>query len=369
MRKIFLLISLSIFAPMNLFAAPGITGVSGTLSDGQAISISGSSFGSHPLKIEWIGGPAGLIETSTADQIPTKDKWYFDSNIGADTLIATDQVHSGSKSLKSDANSSEPNGDIRYDWGSAIDVHQYIFISWWVRRIHTGSGQWKMFRLGTINNITDNETESTLFNWDTQQIWGILAGRNESDTVASWNPPFPSADNRWYRMDYIIYTSAINTADGIYTLNLYDPDGGSFQTKTLSNIKSTRTADLLYRYLIWQNYHGNGITDQTVWTDDIYIQVGTQARVEIGENSTWGNCKHMEIQYPTAWANEAITFTLNKGSFAEGGTVYLYIVDENGNVSDQDPATTGAQGYPITISSSKDIGTLVPPGAPSLIIQ
>jgi len=66
--------------------------------------------------------------------------------------------------------------------------------------------------------------------------------------------------------------------------------------------------------------------------------------VEIGNADTWAACTHREIQPPTAWAASEITVTFNAGSFEDDDTVYLYVVDANGDAS---PASDG-----ITISGS-----------------
>jgi len=83
-----------------------------------------------------------------------------------------------------------------------------------------------------------------------------------------------------------------------------------------------------------------GFTDTAkVWFDDLYIAT-TQARVEMGNASSWAACTHREIQIPTAWSDNSITITVNQGSFQDGDAAYLFVVDAEGNVSN---------GYPITI--------------------
>lgn len=51
------------------------------------------------------------------------------------------------------------------------------------------------------------------------------------------------------------------------------------------------------------------------------------ARVEIGDNATYTSCTHREIQYPTAWSDTSVTFTVNRGSFGVGNTVHIHVVD------------------------------------------
>jgi hypothetical protein len=74
----------------------------------------------------------------------------------------------------------------------------------------------------------------------------------------------------------------------------------------------------------------------TPYTDDVYMD-NSWARVELCNANTYIASGHCEMQPPTAWANEAITTTFNKGSFKVGDTVYVYVIDENGV-----PNSTGA---------------------------
>jgi hypothetical protein len=66
--------------------------------------------------------------------------------------------------------------------------------------------------------------------------------------------------------------------------------------------------------------------------DEIYID-STQARVEVGNASTWSGCTQREIQIPSAWSSSSITITSNKGSFGSFSGKYLYVVDSSGNVN------------------------------------
>jgi hypothetical protein len=96
--------------------------------------------------------------------------------------------------------------------------------------------------------------------------------------------------------------------------------------------------------------------------DDAYVAVGpgAQARVEIASHSTWGDPAaaaelNMAICPPTAWSDSEVTCTLAPGSFAARQEAYVFVVDANGEVSDQDPAADGAQGFPIVLGS--DLGS------------
>jgi len=66
--------------------------------------------------------------------------------------------------------------------------------------------------------------------------------------------------------------------------------------------------------------------------DDMYLD-NTLARVEIAEGNTWASKGHYEVQPPVTWSSTSITFPLNVGSFTSGQTVYVYVVDSDGNAS------------------------------------
>ena len=85
--------------------------------------------------------------------------------------------------------------------------------------------------------------------------------------------------------------------------------------------------------------------------DDLYVDY-TQARVEIGNNASWSSCTVKEIQIPLSWGTSSISVQPNNGAFNSGNKAYLFVVDENGNVSNN------GQGVAITIGEG---GSTTPP--------
>lgn len=73
-----------------------------------------------------------------------------------------------------------------------------------------------------------------------------------------------------------------------------------------------------------------------VYVDDVYVD-RTQARVEIGNASTWTQCTRREVQIPTAWSTDRISVRVHRGGFAPGERAYVYVVDASGNASDGIP--------------------------------
>lgn len=77
-----------------------------------------------------------------------------------------------------------------------------------------------------------------------------------------------------------------------------------------------------------------GSEEANVYLDDIYLQFGTQARVEIGNEAVYAACTQLEVQIPTLWADGSITVDANLGgSFAGDTSLYAYVIDGSGVVS------------------------------------
>ena len=88
----------------------------------------------------------------------------------------------------------------------------------------------------------------------------------------------------------------------------------------------------------------DGGTDRDdFYIDDVYIDTSL-ARVEVGDNVDYNSCTHREVQIPTAWANDEISFTVNTGSFDGEADAYIFVVDENGVKSAGFPIVVGQSG-------------------------
>ncbi|MGB7566678.1 MAG: hypothetical protein WBM07_02385, partial [Chitinivibrionales bacterium] len=84
------------------------------------------------------------------------------------------------------------------------------------------------------------------------------------------------------------------------------------------------------------------------YIDQVYID-NTPAHVFISSSPgiLWPDVSaedHSEIQVPSAWSDGSITFTLNQGSFSNGETAFLYVVDTTGN--------SNPIGFPFQFGSS-----------------
>lgn len=317
--------------PSLVFAAPSVTGGSGTLSQGSTVTITGSSFTSHALGHEWTGV---AIEAGTNGNLWTRTNWS-DSDSWSPVNYATDQFHSGSKALKVAVSpNTNWNGLTVYNMPDDVNPSDTFYITWWTRLSASATpGQWKMLRLSGSNTVVDGSEELVLFNWFGSNQLVIDPGTGNDQTEYPGTSVFPSSTNTWYRMELSVTASAANVTNGGAVLAMYGPS--SYASYATSALKTHVNSGDTYSYVIFQNYFGNGFTDShnpTVWLDDIYIQ-NTFARVEICNTATWAARTHCEVQVPTAWSTTSIDVTVQRGSFGATDAAYVYIVDASNAVN------------------------------------
>jgi hypothetical protein len=367
-KRLFCFLTLFLFWPVFANSSPSITGLSGTAADRANITISGSSFGRNVLDIEWTGNN---IETGLVGENFSKSSWTVDGTSGGTAFYPSKysdaMAHSGTKSIISQYPEESYYGcGYGYDYGSEFGE---FYATWWVYFDHVDSlGQWKKWRLSSGPSWTKYNADIYENNWykedgsHRQSVVILTCGAEYygdcypgEDSGLKWILGQPT--DTWVRIElYAKESSEPGVRDGTYILNYYFEGEAPRNVFNWDKTVITRAAGISerWRYMKFQNYWGNiqggDGTKEKIYIDDIFIQIGSQARVEIGDNATWANCTHKEIQVPSAWSNTSITATINQGSFNNGDSAYLFVVDGDGNASN---------GYPITIAGS------APPSPPS----
>lgn len=150
--------------------------------------------------------------------------------------------------------------------------------------------------------------------------------------------------NEWFRLERYMAIGNPGTPTGV-TWAAYNGDRFAEITGTFWNGGSP------YRmWQIGQYFRKAPYDDPTlpvphvrVYWSELYVD-NTLARIEIGNNANFEACTHREIQIPTAWSADSVSFVANHGTFADGANVWLFVVDRNGQVSDGVPVTLGVGG-------------------------
>lgn len=313
-------------------AAPSVSGVSGTLTSGQAVTVSGADFGAKttaaPLKFDQFEGTVG---ESMVDR-------GWSAYGGATATVSASRAHGGTRSALSPL----PAGTEAFDGAylplsNLTTVYSSIWFYW--DRVPSGAA-----------------TGGEIFKWirisaaaspGTDPYHGVPQFRSQAQPAgAGWcydelNPNdslggsgfvqtdcaiFPTR-NDWTRMD-VLYTlsSPPGTANG--TLRTWY--NGTLSMDQVGVVtRASGIADSLTSILLPQMASLAGSSSSYEFSvDDVYID-STPARVEICNASTFAAASHCEVQPATSWAASSIVITLNRGSFGASDTAYLYVLDSS----------------------------------------
>lgn len=350
----FVAISLCLCTPPVSHAAPNISGVSGTLSNGQSITLSGSSFGSGPNVVffddfEKGTNGAALLTGAGSAQVGT----WATIDVPSITYSTAAKV-SGSLALRSSPYAPWYMGG---RGRIAISPATQIFFSSWVRTDawpqNETSINWKViWPQGT--GTTDHDLAAPVYRWDGG---GDYAGNDTAGWVDFGSAP-PLSLNTWSRQWHWI-SDGSGSDDQIQGWYM---DGSGVHSNINRSSQTMWTSGTFQNFLIPGNVEIYDVNPHPMY-DDVYIATGAnaRARVEIGNAATYNNSTNLAILTPAVWSNSSITATVRQGSFSNGQQAYLYVVDSAGAVN--------ANGYPVIIGSGTQ-PDLIPPASPSgLMVQ
>jgi hypothetical protein len=360
-----LIMLIIIFGSFSAWAAPSVTGISGTVSNGQSVTISGSSFGSKspaaPYLWDTVDNISAYSGVSTGTAVPVGSgyPWSANNSTSYPVMINKTSQLRGVRTANYQAGSggSNPNcSGMTLGYPTATNPGgNYLYVTWWLYRGYSDSDvastSNKHLRAIDATSWPGNYEMSLttnvgcyLYDADTSTY---LSGTTNggSGNIHSW-PGWP-VPSTWGREELLVNSSS--PAFTVGTPGTYLPGTGDGNYDTLSS-SGGMTSPLIYVDGIgWDiDTSINGAT----YFGEIYID-NTWARVEACDASTWTARSHCEIQIPSAWSASSITATVNQGSFATGTTVYLYVLDSTN--------TPNASGLAITIGGGSS-GPGIPTG-------
>lgn len=342
----YIVVIIFIFLSSQAFAVPSITGVGGTISNGQTITITGAGFGSNSIVgttgLEFLGGSGGPIEMGTAGTNFTRTGWSVDTGWSRYITYSTDNVPWGSKVLQmtGSGDGTSIEAPLYYNLPTAVTSSDHLFVSWWQRTTWAGNGQYKILRLSPTQTIVDGDGQDTWFFHNNSGGNTFTRPLYSNSLWPGFSPAEPQAT--WQRMDLDITTSG--AASGIVNFIGYKP-GSAVQTSNNTGWQ-THYSGLNWNYLVWHNYFGTdgsgNMTAGDVWFKDIYISHGTSSRIELCDSSSWSTRQKCFIQPPTSWSTTSISTQLNQGDMT--GMGYLYVVDSTG--------VSNTTGYAVSLAGT-----------------
>lgn len=316
--------------------------ISSAAINGASINISGTQFGTkaiaQPIKFDTFndGTIGAYIETGGYWTRRAYNTAKYDNSIQQRDLTG--------KCIKSDYTGLSDEWFYKTNVGFATTGK--AFVSLWVYCDYVsgdGPTTYWMQKIGRLNYDGNDHTSRPLIGFTAILPDGnpinenyIQFAGNRSDGVG-----FPEElgtvhnnnEKTWVNITIQYKTSDIDIANGYIKTCISRTDGTSIYSKENQNllVRTTGYTQDINSIALGYLLEVGGTEAYTYW-DDIYID-NSWARVEIGDNATYSNCTHREIQPALTWSDTGITGTFNQGSFNAGDTVYVFVVDENGIAS------------------------------------
>jgi hypothetical protein len=309
-----------------------ITNVSGTLSHGQAVTLTGAQFGTKstaaPQRFD--NFEDGTLNGNVADSA----NWgEFTNNPAGQPIYSNGQLRTNStRSARARFNGDGASGTSSFTFGLSPRSNTLYFDYWQYMDGTTPNNQktWRMFGSGGLFPET---------------TWNIGGGSDRRLTTEGNSVLYENEDTgegvfagAWRHYQFWMVNSSANTFDGRCWMVR---DCVAYIDKTDWKWRGTETDTDSGFWGIYTGYYCQipaGQAAASCYFDDVYIDSYVQ-RVELGDNATYGSCTHREIQPPTAWADGEITVTLNTGTFS-AGTAYLFVVDDT---------NTATAGFAVTL--------------------
>jgi hypothetical protein len=326
-----------VLSAQQCFAAPAISGV-GTVTHGASVTIAGGGFGANaePAPELWdnfeFGGNVGQSVAFSSGG------WATD---GTAPVISTTNNRGGASVRNAMAVVSGINIDGNYHdimFKENLDLAGKAYISFWGRFASYAPGDQVKYWRQSAGGATGYPTYSYFRTdgWARYQYTRPPDSGCEPPGVAEFYDTVENTNlGQWQFIEMVADYGSVGVANGSIRIYANGVDQGG-----RSNIQLLHYAGCLPDGARFGEYIQDSSGSVTNYFDDIYID-NTWARVVIGNASTYSASTHREMQIPSAWSDTSITVTVNRGTFAPGGTAYLYVIDPAGVVS---------AGYPITVN-------------------
>jgi len=359
-------------------AGPAITSATGTKTQGSVVTIGGSGFGTHANvgAVEWTGD---WIEAATAGADELIDKAEWDQaglpTTSGPSLISTTEAYSGTKSVFAETGDASSHGK-----DNIIMSHEpgfnfsSVYISYYVHfnpTVTPGNAdiQWKMLRVnGAVQppyGVNQDQTgdfymygdvAANGLGWDDHGSilhcrqgcpepptnWSSLCwnGNSQEGAAGTRNPTFST----WTKYELYIVASTPDTYDGSVWWTKHqvgsarDPIYDVADIATWTDVATCRTPNANYwsRFMFQNAYitrGAGGSEEAEIYFDDIYVQFDTQARVMLGDTNDITTCTKLEPQPLTSWTDGSVATTFNLGGHSGGGTLYYFVIHDDGTVS------------------------------------
>ncbi|CAB4211842.1 Chitobiase/beta-hexosaminidase C-terminal domain containing protein [uncultured Caudovirales phage] len=360
---IILLIAIFLFAPAAGYSAPSISGVSGTVSHGSTVTLSGSAFGTKtvaaPFKWDnFESGASGARLTTTGyseydgtgnGNYPTystaRSYGVNDTKSVTHTLNAT--VEDFRDAGLTGMNTTEMYYTTRFYWETLSGSYSTNpVIKLWRINGTNPLGQACFYDSTNCRPHAYSSLRTDVTDWSGQAVGyssdlTTLPDGREMAFSHSENASVDTSRGRWHRQEvYFKLSEPAGSSNGVFKTWL----DGNLQYNFTG---ITRYADLAGRnldsFLLPAMVSEVGDTTYRFFVDDLYVDK-TASRVELCAGSTWATKGNCEVQPASAWSDTSAIIALNQGAFAGASTAYVYVVDSTN--------TANADGFSVTLGGT-----------------
>jgi hypothetical protein len=317
-------------------AAPAVSAVSGTLDAGQLVTITGSGFGTKTTAkpVVWDDFENGTTDKLIAGSAAEVGSWETGS--GSDAVFySAAKAYAGSKSARHDFVTNY-NASLAKNF---TVTHLYMDFYILADYVDVKSRNWKIWRF-----YGDNDQLQMAYVYQCNAQIMTQDHLNYGWSGATWSGD-PYSKNTWMHVQLTFNASSPGVADGTVKHFINSKVSGLNSNAVITR-KSSANFDQIRIGHYWAQ---DSVSDcaankgAQVYTDNVYIDT-SWARVELGDQSTYAASTHREIQIPQSWSSGQVTAQVNPGSFKSGATAYLYVIDENENISPGVRVTIGQSG-------------------------
>jgi hypothetical protein len=374
--KILFFILLFVGFPFLSFSAePSISGVEGSISNGQTITITGSNYGSKTTP----GPRLSSYDNSTSSNNFSTGSIGGEWEARGDTIIGNSESWQRTALYQEEYYSNHPwmavgYADLAFDADLSDGVYWYTSIWYQVTEdemcVSASSHNAKFWRWYTA---TDTSSGRLSENFTSSNVPGVCSSGEEvtgnnvgtdygnGDGIDYHFPHWPLGE--WFHHEVWVYAGTSGNSDGRYREKINGKEVRDWTGWGLINSHSINA--WRFGQVSGMNYVDGG--PGSILTSGLYIDT-TQSHVFISDRKTissdWLDASTEsvdEVQVASSWSDTSITITVNQGSL--NGTKYLYVVNSSGEVNtsgyevtfDGPQASDGSQSSGIT-SSGVTIG-------------
>lgn len=341
-------------------AAPAIQNA--TLSS-NVLTISGSGFGTKvtakPLVFDNFN--AGTSGKDIVGQKPTITTLNSGSWIWGGTAAggsATPKYTTGNQRTGSTVSAvADMNGA---QWNNSLTVYSQqseYYASWWMYYDHYAGSISRNTKPWVFYGSSNDEPHaySGWGDMSDSMLRSAIADSNYSDSKTAYGSPgTPDFYGKWMKFEIYLKQSSPGTANGAYKVWITEPGKPRVLQLNRDPVQTRGTSNSYSQFTFVGAYCDSSPADRKyrIYADDFYFD-NTQARVELGNASTYANSTITEVQPATSWSASGISVSLNQGALPTGSTAYIYVIDAAGSVN--------SSGYPVIVgSSSASTGPLTP---------